>query len=49
MDADADHINISGTTRGGGQICNTYDYPFTIKADYWLLDEVFTETEYGLL
>ena len=35
---DADHISMSGTSHGGKQICNTYDYPFTIKADNWIMD-----------
>ena len=31
MDADPDPRQHVGTSRGGEQICNTYDYPFTIK------------------
>ena len=45
---DADHVSMSGTTCGGEQICNNYDYTFTIKADARFMDDVSTtETEYS--
>ena len=35
---DADHVSMSGTSRGGEQICNIYDYTFIIKDN--VMDEV---------